>query len=307
MTGNGRVGWGALTATLVTALQWRVMLVWIVLMALPTLIVAWPVSHALGALLDHSVASTVLAQKFNGLLMGDALFSVVQHDGPAIGASLAVGLIVTLLLSPLLAGVAVTAVRESRHPSLGELMHGGLAQYWRMLRLMLWSLIPYVIAVVVGGIAYKAADAHARTAILQSSADHGYLAARILMVVLLVLAHTIAEAGRAQLAANVDLRSATRAFGRGIAMLVRRPLATLGLYLGTSIVGYVLAGLVGMLRIRTDAPGVSGFIVAVVLTQVIVAILAWQRTARIGALALVARATPPKPKRVATGAPAPAM
>lgn len=305
MRNSRRVGWGALFKALWRALQWRVVVIWIVLMALPTAIAATPVGHALGALLDHSVHSTALAQQFHGLLMGDALFSMIHHNGAVLGGAELLGLIVALLLSPFLTGVVVTAVRAPRHPRLGELMHGGLGQYWRMLRLMLWSLIPYAIAVVVGMIAFGAASDRAHAATLESVADHGYLAAWIILLVLLVLAHAIMESSRAQVAADEHLRSATRAFGRGIAMLVRRPLAALGLYVGTSIVGYVLAALVGVWRIHTDPTGVGGFIAALVLTQLIVAILAWMRTARIGALAMVAQATPGRYKAgVATLAPA---
>lgn len=298
MTINNRVGVGAFGKALRAALQWRVMLIWIVLMALPTAIVALPTSRALGALLDHSVHADALAHQFNGLYMGDALMLLFQHNGSVINGAELLGLVISLLLSPFLTGVVVTAVREPRSPGLGELMHGGLQEYWRLLRLMLWSLLPYAIAILIGVAAYHAAGSRAEAAALESVADRGYLAARIILIVLLVLAHAIMEASRAQLAADGELRSATRAFGRGIALLVRRPLATLGLYLGTSIVGYVLAGLVGMLRIRVEAVG-AGFIVAVLLTQVIVLILAWQRTARIGALATLARATPPRRRRAA--------
>lgn len=290
MSNDKRVGAGAFPKALWVALQWRVMLIWIVLMALPTAIVVTPIGDAFGALLDHSVHSAALADKFHGLLMGDALFSITQNHGALISGAQMLALIVTLLLSPFLTGAVVTAVQMPRRPTLGELMHGGLAQYWRMLRLMLWALIPYGIAIIVGWKAWAMAGAHARDAILQTSADHGYLAAKIILIVLLVLAHCIMESSRAQVAADGNLRSATRAFGRGITMLVRRPLATLGLYLGTSILGYVLAGLVGIWRIHTDAVGLFGFIGALLLAQLIVAILAWQRMARISALAMVARA-----------------
>lgn len=292
MTNKRRVGWGAFPRALWAALQWRVMLIWIVFMALPTAIVAMPVGHALGALLDHSVRSSALAHRFDGLFMGDAMALIGRHNSALIGGSQMLGLIVTLLLSPFLTGVVLTAVRATRHPRLGELMHGGLRQYWRMLRLMLWSLLPYAIAVVGGMVAYGIARSRANTATLESVADHGFLVARIILLVLLVLAHAIMECSRAQVAADEHLLSATRAFGRGVSMLVRRPLVSLGLYLATSIVGYVLAGLVGMLRIRVDAVGVMGFMAALVLAQLIVVILAWQRTARIGALVMVARATP---------------
>lgn len=291
MTTKRKVGWGALPGALWAALQWRVMLIWVVLMALPTAIATLPVGRALGALLDHSLQSTALAHEFNGLFMGDALALMARHNGAVIHGTQILGVVVTLLLSPFLTGVVLTAVRASRHPRLGELMHGGLRQYWRMLRLMLWSLVPYAIAVFVGMTAYDFAQTRAHAATLESVADNGFLAARIILVVLLVLAHVIMECSRACVAADEHLLSATRAFGRGMAMLARRPLVTLGLYLGTSIIGYALAGLVGILRIRVDAVGVVGLAAAIVLAQLIVIILAWQRTARIGALVMVARAT----------------
>ncbi len=292
MTSKQRVGWGALPGALVAALQWRVMLIWIVLMALPTLILALPVSDALGSLLDHSVASTAVAQHFQGLPMTDVLYSIARHSGAVIGGAWFAGLIVTLVLSPFLTGVVVTATQGARHPRLGELMHGGLSYYWRMVRLMLWSLVPYIIAIIIGSIVYGVAEASARDDVLQSSADAGFLIARIVFVVLLVLAHAMMESSRAQFVADAQLHSATRAFGHGISMLVRRPLATLGLYVGTSVIGYVLAGLAVMWRIHVTATGAGGFIGALALAQLIVLILAWQRTARIDALARVARATP---------------
>lgn len=306
MTNNKkRVGWGAFPAAAAwAAMQWRLMLLWLVCMALPTVIASLPLGQALGHLLDHSVHAGALAHKFDGLLMGDAIMSLFRHN-TALAGTRAMALIVTLLLSPFLTGMVVTAVRAARHPGLGQLMHDGLSQYWRMLRLMLWALIPYAIAVAAGFALFHMASGRADDAVLESVANRGYLIARIILIVLLVLAHAIMESARAQIAADESLRSATRAFGRGIVMLVRRPLATLGLYLATSIVGYVLAALVGMVRIRTDAAGVAGLVVAVLLAQLIVLILAWQRTARIAALAKVARATPSR-RRSGAAALAPA-
>lgn len=285
-----RVGWGALPAALFAALQWRVMLLWIVLMALPTAIMALPFGRVLGSLLDHSVQSAALAHHFDGLFMGDAITSLAKH-GAWFNGSSTVAMVVTLLLSPFLTGIVITAVRAMHHPRLGELMHGGLSFYWRMLRLMLWSLLPYIVAIVIGIFLFRIAGHRAAHATLESTADTGFLVAKIVLVVLLVLAHAMMESSRAQFGADEGLRSATRAFFRGVSMLVRRPLATLGLYLGTSIIGYVLVGLVAMVRIRVDAVGVGGYIAAILLTQLIVIILAWQRTARLDALARLARVT----------------
>src|SRR5699024_4929758 len=151
MTKNKQpVGWGAFPKALWGGLQWRVMVIWIVLMALPTAIAALPVGHALSALLDHSVHARELAQTFHGLLMGDAIISLFRLNIRVLRVAQSLSLIVPLLLSPFLTGVVVTAVRPAQHPRFGELMHGGLSQYWRMLRLMLWSLIPYAIAIFLG-------------------------------------------------------------------------------------------------------------------------------------------------------------
>ncbi len=290
---NRRVGWGAFPQALLHALQWRLLLLWVVFMALPTLVMSFPVSKALGQLLDHSVHAGALAERFDALYMSDVLVLLTQDNG-WLGGIQIVSLVITLLLSLFLTGMVLTAVRSARRARLGELMRGGLSQYWRMLRLMLWGLVLYAIAGGVGAGLFKLAATNAEHAVLQSDADFGRLLATIAVAVLLVLAHAILESARAQLAAHENLRSATRAFGWGIAMLVRRPLVTLSLYLGTSIVGYTLVLLVGMLRIRIEAVGGVGYLAALLLAQLIVVILAWQRTARISALTMVAHATPPR-------------
>lgn len=286
-----RVGIGAWFTSMGAALQWRIWVLWIVFMALPTAIVVLPLRATLGGIFDHSVHATDWAQNFNAFGMGDAMMSVGRHGAGLAGANM-VAIIVTLLLSPFLTGMVVTAARAPRHPGFGELMHGGLTEYWRLLRLMLWALLPFAVAFGIGGMVSHWAGNNADAAVLQSVADRGQTIAKVVMLVLLVLAHAMVESGRAQFAADPQLRSATRAFFRGIGMLFRRPITTLGLYLGVSIIGYALVLLVGMWRIRTDAVGVTGFLLALLLAQLIVVILAWQRTARLFALTAVARANP---------------
>ncbi len=300
-----RVGWGAFPAALWAALQWRLLLLWVVFMALPTAVATLPLGHALGERLDHLVNGSRLAQGFDALPMSDVIMSLARHGGPLVSAGQA-AMLVTLLLAPFLTGMVVVAARPGRQVGMGALVHGGLGQYWRMVRLMLWGLIPFAIAIAVGMAAFHAASGHADVAVLQSSADHGYLAAKIVLAVLLVLAHAMLESARAQVAADDTLRSATRAFGRGLMLLLRRPLATLGLYLATSVVGYVLAALVVMWRVRTVAAGPAGLVLAVLLAQLVVVILAWQRIARLDALARLARVATTR-RRAGGGSLAPAM
>lgn len=302
---NKRAGMGAFFGALGAALQWRLLLLWLAVMALPTAIIALPLWKTLGGLLDHSVHAGAWAQQFDAMMMGDTMISIARHGAWMGGASLGAMIVTLLLASPFLTGMVVTAARQPRSLGFGELVHGGITEYWRMLRLLLWSLVPFAIAVMLAGMVLGMAKKHAEAAVLQSSADNGHLVAMIVTIALVVLAHAMVESARAQFAADPLLRSATRALGRGIGMLLRRPLATLGMYLGVSIIGYVVAFALGMLRVRMDAVGLFGFIAALVVAQLIVAVLAWQRTARVFALAAVARATPSR-RRGSSAALAPA-
>ena len=65
---------------------------------------------------------------------------------------------------------------------------------------------------------------------------------------LFVLAHASLEAGRGWLAADGRLRSALKAWWRGLKLLARRPFAVLSVYLGTTLLGLALAALLLLLR-----------------------------------------------------------
>lgn len=271
-------------AALGAGLQWKLLLIWLLLMLVPVAVATWPMSAALGSLLDHSVHSKAWAESFSALGMGDAMIQLGKSM-PAIGAAATAGFILSLLLAPFLTGMVVSSARVSQRLGLGELMHGGLHEYWRMVRVSLWALVGWAIAIGIGAAAMHMAGNFAKTAILESRVDLWRHVAMAVMIVLLLIAHAIAEASRAQFAADPNLASATRAWGRGLKMVFARPLATFGVYLAISIIGYVLVLIFGMLRMRMPAVGVGGVIVAFVLAQLVVLSLAWMRIARIHALA----------------------
>ena len=284
MTANRRVGFEAFVRASRAALQWRLLLLWIVALQIPTALVALPVWSRLGGLLDHSVHSAEWARHFDALAMSDVYGLTRGFASVSV-----IAMIATLLLSPLLTGMAVTAAQSVRNPSFRELLHGGAHSYWPMLRLSLWALLPFGAAAIAGAIGILVAFGFALRSVLQSQADAAIRTATIALIALLLLVHATVESGRAQFAADPALRCAWRALWRGIVTILRRPLATFGLYVGTSTVGYALVLALGMLRVRTTAVGFSGFIAAMALTQLITAALAWQRTARLFALTGVAR------------------
>lgn len=280
-------GLSGFLAALGAGLQWKLLLIWLLLMLLPVVVAAGPVGAALDSLLDHSVDAKAWAESFNALGMGDALFQLRKYM-PAIEAAAAAGLVVSLLLAPLLTAMVVTSVRSVRRPGFGELMHGGLREYWRMVRVGLWALVGWAVAIGLGALALHLVGKFAKTATLESQVDLWHHVAMAVLILLLVIAHAIAESSRAQFAADPNLGSATRAWVRGLKLVFGHPLATFGMYLGVSIIGYLLVLTFGMLRMRAPTVGVGGTIMALVLAQLVVLSLAWMRTARIDALARVA-------------------
>ncbi|MGC1549612.1 MAG: hypothetical protein WA777_13885 [Rhodanobacter sp.] len=281
-------GLGALLSSMIAAVQWRLLLLWLLIMLIPATVVALPLWRMLGGLLDHSVHAAEWAQHFSDLMFSDVLFNLLDHP-QWFGAAAIMGVSLTLLLSPFLAGMIVGSGRAGRVLGFGALLQNGLIEYGRMFRLMLWSLLPYAVVIAVAAMGSNMADKHAEKAVLESQADAGAHAARWLLLVVFVLVQAMVESARAAFIADGGLRSATRAMGRGIMQLLRRPLGTLLFYLVVSLVGVAIAGALGILRIHTTAVGTGGFLLALLFSQLMVMAVGWMRTARLFALAAVAR------------------
>lgn len=287
-TTSRRVGPGALGSAMLAAVQWRLLLLWLVFMLLPATVVALPLWRTLGGLLDHSVHAGEWARHFDMLMFGDAMMALGRH-AEWFGATALLGVLLTLLMSPFLDGMMVAGGRAGRALGFGGLLQGGWVEYGRMFRVMLWSLLPYAVVAVVAGAGAHVADRHAERAVLESQADAWAHGARWVLLVVFVLAQAVVESTRAAFIADPELRSATRALGRGLLQLLRRPLGTLLFYLVVSAVGLLVAGALGIARIHTTAAD-GGFLPALLLGQLIVLAIGWMRLARLLALAAVARA-----------------
>lgn len=291
MNSGRHAGLGALVRAMIGAMQWRLLLLWAVVTLVPTAVAAWPMWKAMGALLDHSVHATAWAQHFHALPMTD-LGVQLARQGAGLGGAVGVGLLLTLVLSPWLTGMVVHAARAQRPPTFSELVHGGLLEYWRLLRLWLWGLVPLGIAVAIGMTAQSAAGNYAERAILESDADRAAMVANGVALLLFVIAHAMVESARAAFIDDVGLRSATRALGRGIMLVLRRPLRTLGFYIVVTLVGLVLVTALAAVRVHVGGPGVGAMLIAFVVTQLGVMAVAWMRAARLFALAAVAGLAP---------------
>jgi hypothetical protein len=279
-----RGGLGAAFAALKSALQWRLLLLWIVATLLPVLLVATPVWQTVQAQFGHSLYAADIAAGRNVPLLIQGLMKVGEHLG-WLGVSLGATTVLMLLLSPWLTGMVVASLRAGRRLGFGELVHGGLSEYWRMLRMLLWSVIPLGIAAAFGGGVIGAMAQSTEQAILASEVDSASRIGLVVAAVVFVLAHATVEAGRGWLGADTGLRSVVKAWWRGCKLLLKRPLATLLVYLVASIVGYGLALLLAWLRVRVDGIGMGAFVLSFLLGQLIVAMLAWGRIARLYGMA----------------------
>jgi hypothetical protein len=267
----------------VAGLQWRLMLLWIFVTLLPTMVVALPLWRVLDDLLGHSVHAEAWASHLDGLMFGDVM-AALHNDNGWTGMAFVAGMLLTLLTAPFLAGMIVAGGRAHRALGFGGLLQGGAAEYGRMLRLSILALIPYgLFAAVAYGTSSFAQD-KVDAALLASTADwyeHGALAVTLLFF---VIAQAIVESARAQFIADIGLRSAFLALGRGFVQFVRRPFATLFVYLVITLVGTVLLVAIASWRGHTAAVD-SGLPLGLLIVQLGVIVVAWMRTARLLALA----------------------
>lgn len=281
-------GLQALLDGLRDALQWRLLLLWVLGLLLPTAIVALPLWDALAAQFDHNLHVGQLASGFDAMAISGATSNIGESGAWFGGIGFAASMLV-VLLTPWLSGMVVASIRTGYPLGFTGLVGGGLREYGRMLRTLLWSLLPLGAAFVLGSIAVAVADKLTEDAILAADADRATDIALFVMAVLLLLAHASVEAGRGMIAANPARRSVVRAWGRGVILLLRRPLAVLLVYLGTALVGYGLAFVLGLLRIQASGGDWLVVMLGLLVTQLLVAAIAYGRSARLYAMADLAR------------------
>jgi hypothetical protein len=265
------------------ALQWRLLLLWLAAMLLPALLLALPVWNALSTLLNHSVRAPELARVLDMLAFTDVV-GELRRNAAALQAGALAALVMTLLLSPFLTGVVTTAGRAHETARFGELFAGGVAEYPRMFRMLLWSIVPLGAALALGGALAEAAENHALEATLAADASRWSLAATIATAILLLLVNLTLDAGRAQLAIDRRRTSAVKAWWSGVKLLLRRPGAMLGCYTVLTVAGLLLAALLAVARLQVEGSNALLLLAAFALTQLIALAVAWMRAARLFAL-----------------------
>lgn len=266
-----------------SALQWRLLLSWVLLMLIPTAILSAPLWSMFSDSLDHSVHAATFARQLDMTVFADLM---AMHGKRVDSFNLAslLALAATLLLSPLLTGMAATASRATDTLRMRALLAGALTEYPRMLRMLLWSIVPIGIAIAIGGAAMDAAGEQLDKAIVEADVDAISYAALALAIFLFAFAHATVDAGRAALTVNRRRTSAVKAWWSGLKMVLRQPLASMGAYFAISLVGLALAAALAVGRINVAGWNTGTFLLALLLTLLTVAVLGWMRSARLFAM-----------------------
>jgi len=269
--------------------SWRIILLWVGFTLIPTAVVSLPLGSWLSAQLDHSAFAGAWAHTFNVTEVRELVVNAADI-APMLQSALLISLLLTVVFSPFLTGMVVASSREKQVLGFVALVQGGAREYGRMLRTILWSVVPLGIAGALGAWTLHLADKRAETAVLESQVSREHLLCVIILTALLIVAHATVEAGRGQFALDLRRRSAVKAWWRGVRLVFTRPVATLGSYFLITAVGLILATLIGIARINSPHATFGGFLVSLALTELIAVAAIWMRVARLLALIQIARA-----------------
>jgi hypothetical protein len=271
------------------ALQWRLLLWWVLLTLLPALALLLPVWNTLSSQLDHTVHSAEWAQSWDFMMMGD-LGTVMGREQEVFAGSSRTAVLLLLVMIPLLNGLFIANSRSTAPMTMGELLREGLRYYWRMFRMMLIALIPLAIALVVIRLSNKGVSHYSERAILQSDVDHVKWVAQGLCLIIFAIANASVDAGRASLALEPTRRSAFKAWWRGLKLVLRHPLRSVVLYLGITALAAVALMIALGLRVELRNASFMGLVLGLLIAQIMAATIAWMHYARLFGMVELTRA-----------------
>lgn len=271
------------------ALQWRLLLLWVVATLVPTAMLAWPFWATLAGQLDRSPYAAQWAQQLDAVVLSDLGSKLMDNHVVLLQAGFS-ALVLTWLLSPVLNGAIVAAARAKEPLAWVPLLQKGLQDYGRMARMWVWALVLMGAAGAAASGLFHLVGKYADTAILESDATLASRAAVIVTALVILLIHLSVDAGRAQLAIYPGRTSAVKAWWRACKMVKARFWGTLGFYVAFTVAGALLAIAVTVLRVALPQLGAFWFILGVVLAQLAVLSIGWMRITRLVALVDLAQA-----------------
>jgi hypothetical protein len=273
--------------------QWRYLLVYVVGTLLPALVICAAVHGFLEGLLNHSTRASELVPALDSAAFFEILKQLGAPEGPDLhGATHTMVLFALFLVGPALAGAAAVVADRDAPPRLREMLAAAGAYYPRMLRMVFVSLVPLGIAGALSALILHLAHQSDAHAVLETDATRTSLIAGIGVAVLVWLALSTVEVGRAVLVADPQRRSAFLAWWRGVRFFTRRFPSVLGICLVTTLAALALALALTALRLRLIVTGPAAIALEFLVAQGAIAVLGWGRSSRLAGLVAMLRAKP---------------
>ena len=281
--------WQLIISQMRRALDFRLLLFWLIASWLLTLFVALPLAGVLRDALDFSAYSDALVQRLN-LDALSAIGSAYQQSEVAIQTNVTFAWVGALLFAPMLTALAAAIFAATGKLPWRTLFGRALLDYGRWFWLHLSAFLLYLLGFAIAAVVAASAEIRVEEYVDAHSFAWAQTLSWLLALLIALMTHFFVEVARAEYLLDPGLRFPPRAFLRALART----------QLGRRIVGYLCVCGLGislllillLLRQRVSGAGLVAMLCTTVLAQGSVAVLAWLRTARLFVLAaLVANTT----------------
>jgi hypothetical protein len=270
--------------------QWRYLVAFVLGTLLPALIALGPVHAFFKSLFDQSTRSRELVSSLDSSAFFEVLHQLGEPSGVAVGKGLPGAILVALVIAPAMAAAAATVAKSDARVDVRDLLGGVGSLYPRMLRMAVTSLLPFGVASAIAAVIVTLVGKANEHSVLESAASRNSLIAGLAAAVLVWLAHSTVELGRAFLVAEPERRSAFLAWWSAVRLFVRRPVQVLGLCLVTTLAALLLAAVFTAVRLRMSPSGPLTIAIEFLVAQAAVAAIGWGRSSRLAGLVEVVRA-----------------
>lgn len=286
------------------ALQWRFLLFWLFLVALPAAAALFPVWRFVDGRLGRSPRALELVAALDSHALADLAKQLSDvHAANALGAGAWAGALLAILCMPIGAGAALALARADEPLRFRDLLAGAAEHYGAMLRMLLVALLPVGLAAAGAVGLSRAAAKAAEHAVLESQAVRYARLAAIGGFLLFFVAQLTVDAGRAAFAVQPQRRSAWFAWWSGARLLAHRPWRAVLAGSAPLALAALAAAAFLSLRLRVHQSGPGRMAVAFLLAELAVAAVGWNRAARLIALVELMRADEAQRQRLSAPAP----
>lgn len=279
---------GLLRRSALRASQWRPILLQLILLGIAAFVAGFPWLGQFDALFSKLPDQEIVARLGSSGLTELVLRLLGPGNLHAESSALA-AFVITLLTGVIFAGAILAVAASDEMLPSRELLEGAGRYYGRLFRMLFANLIPLgVCSAIVAGVVHWSSKVseHATT---EHEAERATHVAFAVALVCYVLAGVWTDLARAFFVAQPARRSALFATFAGTWLLLRRPLRALWIGLFFDVLSFLLAATLMVARQQIRQSGWR-VLLALLLAQGALALIAWGRAARLLGLVELARA-----------------